>query len=28
VGGSSTLKFGDGTTWTLVGANVTGSNFH
>jgi len=27
-GGSSTLKFGDGTTWTLVGANVTGGNFH
>jgi hypothetical protein len=27
-GGNSTLQFGDGTTWTIVGAALTGSNFH
>lgn len=27
-GGSSTLNFGDGTKWTIVGAVLTGQNFH
>jgi hypothetical protein len=27
-GGNSTLTFGDGSQWTIVGAIVTGSNFH
>jgi hypothetical protein len=27
-GGNTTLAFGDGTTWTIVGAVLTGSNFH
>jgi hypothetical protein len=26
-GGNATLAFGDGTTWTIVGAALTGSNF-
>jgi hypothetical protein len=27
-GGSTTLNFGDGTKWTIVGAVLTGNNFH
>jgi len=27
-GGNSTLTFGDGSKWTIVGATVTGQNFH
>jgi hypothetical protein len=27
-GGNSTLTFGDGSKWTMVGAIVTGTNFH
>jgi hypothetical protein len=27
-GGNTTLAFGDGTTWTVVGAALAGSNFH
>jgi hypothetical protein len=27
-GGNTTLTFGDGTMWTIVGAALTGSNFH
>jgi hypothetical protein len=27
-GGNSTVHFGDGTTWTVIGATLTNANFH